>query len=212
MSDRFPTSYFSEETLRGCADRFTIPNRFYNADTAPMIRSGAVLTADERRYIQQELTYARMAEIWELYYKLTSFDINFLIPRLPITVVMQICDLNKADASALKRAGNTLRDIPTEEYNARVQACIAAQVNKVSEGNTYNFAQPKPDNTEHMTNLGKMRRFLNAKQVLKMPKDIGCHIHTVPEYLVKRAWTGPQFNTAYKKAKAFYPAPKQNPK
>lgn len=212
MSSRFPTSYFSEETLRGCADRFTIPNRFYSAETSPMIRSGAVLTVDERRYIQQELTNARMAEIWDLYYKLTSFDINFLIPRLPLTVVMQILNLNKADASALKRAGNTLRDIPVEEYNRRVQENIASSVTKAAEGNAFSFAPPKQDNTEHMANLAKIKRYLNAKQILKMPASLGQYIHTIPEYLIKRAWTGPQFNTAYKKAKAFYTAPKQNPK
>lgn len=198
----FPTSHFKQEDLECHADRFKIPSKFFNADHSPQVRSAMIFTEEEQRYIQQELTNQAMKETYEVYYNLTSFDAYFLVPRWPLTLVMELLNMRRSQASALKRICNTMNNIGIEEYNKRV-AAILQEKEATPEYMPTNIPI-KRDTSDLNAKLAQMRKYLNPKQCLKMPKDIGALIHEVPEYMVKRAWVGSQFTTQYKKMKAFY--------
>ena len=216
---RFPKSSFSMEVLEENAGKFDIPRMFKYVDRCPAIRNPAILTEDERKYVEQGIVRHRMDTIEELYTKkLTPFDAYFLVPRWPITVVMQTLELNKEMASVLKRLCNTMRDISPEEYNRRVLAKVQDDVINVTKNNRIKFngdgkvtveqliscttIELKPDYSHYNDIIARCKKYLTAKTIGKMPPDLGKEFVKVPEFLVKRAWQGPQFNTCYKKAVA----------
>lgn len=201
---KFPDSHFPVEMLEEHANRFVIPDRYFNPEYRPMFRTPMVLNVDEVRYIQQELTNAQINDVVNEYYQLSAFDRNFLIPRLPIGTVMKLLKCNKSIASAMKRLCNTLRDIDIDEFNRRIDKLLADQIEKTSIDDS-KLPPPKKDFSIYNEKLGKIKRYMNAKQCMKIPKNLGSTLHDIPKFLVKRVWTGPRFETMYTKMLSAYP-------
>lgn len=201
MPMMFPSSHFTQAKLEEYAGRFVIPDRYFNPEYAPITRSAAVLNHDELRYVQQELTNAQLELVMEMYYKLTTFDTTFLIPRVPINVAMGLLEMNKSLTSSMKRLCNTMRDMDVEEYNRRVTMKMKDDMSRAFADNTFTFNHPTPkqDMTVYAEKIGKIKRYLNAKNCLKIPKELGYIIREVPKYMVKRVWSGPRFETMYLK-------------
>lgn len=133
----------------------------------------------------------------EYYKKLTPLDAYILGPRLPLTVLAEITELDRESAVILKKMCNIMRDMPDEEYDQRISAHVASRCRQtVTERATDTSASSEDDITEK---IKKLKPYLSAKKIEALPDELASTLLDVPMYRLQKAWSGPQFKIMYKK-------------
>lgn len=191
----FPESIFSKDVLTRVAGRFTISDAYYNNDKT--IRNPDVLTKEEADEIRGEQSMFTFNTLVEYYKKLTPLDAYILGPRLPLTVLAEITELDRESAVILKKMCNIMRDMSDEEYDQRISAHVATRCRQiVAERATDTSASSEDDITEK---IKKLKPYLSAKKIETLPDELASILLDVPMYRLQKAWSGPQFKIMYKK-------------
>lgn len=201
----FPKSIFSTDDLWKVASRFTIDESYY--DGSILRRDPIVLTEAEQDKIFKGVGKMSKSILLDSYIKMTPFDAFLLGPRLPLPVVAELLDITRDEAHSMKLLCNTMRSMTEEDYQVR----IAAQSTPKQEDPTDERAEvinsgveSKFDMAAASEKLAKLRPYLDAKNVMKIPAKLQDDFVSMPQFMIQRAWKGPQFKTFYKKAIAHY--------
>ena len=206
----FPPSIFPTDMLNEVAGRFDFSAAYYSGDLPT--RDPKYLNEDEIRGIRGTITNAELEELFEYYRKLTPMDAYVLGPRLPTEALQRITGFTRVKTAALKRLCNLLRDIPTEEYDHRVQveadakAVVEAQVKAEKDAKKAADRKTKADLKEHQAKLlALVRPYLSPDRVMDITdEDTVRAFIELPIGVVKHAWNGLNFKDAYSEAKRFY--------
>lgn len=194
----FPPSIFDIDTLNRIAGRFTFSDAYYRHEIRT--RNPDVLTDAEVERIQMENSRFDYDRIVDIYRTFLPMDAYVLGPRLPSTVLADICGLTLQEAVMLKHLCNVMRDMKNNIYDQRIAELNATEPEIEEEGD---------DDTDDESSVGykelkrctmKVRPYLTAKKIMSMPPAVGEAFLKIPKYQVKAMWTGPMFDRKYDEA------------
>lgn len=194
VEKEFPPSIFSNDVLQQVAGRFDIDCAYYlNA----VKRTPDVIDPDKDG-IRHNLKDREIQEIFDYYKMMKPMDAYLLGPRLPTFILAEITGMDSAKATVLKLMCNILRDMPKDEYAARLDALKQPEPVKEEK-------KPEPPApVDYKPIIQKLKPYMSSSRIMSIPENLREDFLSLPKGIVKRAWTGTQFETAYKKALATY--------
>ena len=237
VEKNFPPSMFSKTTLEQVASGFTISDAYYKAQKIK--RRVDILTEEEIRKIRADVSVYMFDDVLNIYEKMKPMDAYILGPRLRLNDLARILNIRNPVAAALKRLCNYMRDLPEEEYNNRIakkdeeillrkashNPTLGRNENSTMDIDISSKEEEKPSepvndkpvdpnvqlaksNPEKACNI--IKPYLTIKNIMNMPENCQTIFISLPRHIVRKNWTGPQFNTWYKKALFAYSRKEEN--
>ena len=200
----FPASTATIGMLRECANNFRIPCSYYN-NTAEK-RDRRCLTSDEISIVQGNMNDAEYQEVLQLYDNMTPFDANFICKLAPSEAISKLYSITAKSAYCIKRLSNLILAIPQEVYQSRVEHLCAELPQDDNAGDvdpeeaepTFEDLYPQYKNKKDLQDaLTRIRPFMSAKNIDKLPKSMMEDFVRLPMYLIKNAYRGSNFSNAY---------------
>ena len=177
---------FSKATLNRVAGKFTLSDAYYMDDVKK--RPVSMLPEGEVSSIKGELTDTAFQLVLDIYTSMTPMDANLLGTRLPTTVLAEICGIDKSKAISLKKLCNFMRDMKPEVQQSPVEE-------EPSPPPVVESKKPKvPTMGEQKVINEKIRPFLNMRKLANMPVEYVEDFARTPRHILRKLWTGPQFN------------------
>lgn len=197
VEKKFPPSIFADDILKQVAGRFDLDYGYY---LDKKVRDPYVLDPDKDG-LRHNLSDKDFQKLLDYYATMQPLDAFLLGPRLPTYILVEITGLDTGMAVVLKAICNALRDMPEEEYQQRVKDREDADDEPETEEDT---KEPVMSFMDYKTSLHRLKPYLNANKVDKIPANLREEFLNIPKGIIKRVWCGAQFEQAYKQAVALY--------
>ena len=194
VEKQFPPSIFPVDILEQVAGKFDIDRAYYLECTK---RDPAVLNCDADGF-RHNLSDRDIQKIMDYYKTMEPMDAYLLGPRLPTFVLSNITGFDSSMATVLKLVCNHLRDMDDVEYNARLAKLNAEKAETVQS----EILPAEPTNYTAM--LRSVKPYLTPAKITHIPDELQNAFTVIPKAMIKRAWTGKQFEVYYKNAMALY--------
>lgn len=198
VEKKFPPSIFSLDVLNQVAGRFDIDSAHY---LTAKKRDPYVVDPD-KDFLRHGLSDKDITNVFEYYKTMEPMDAYLLGPRLPTFILAEITGFDHVTATVLKLICNLLRDMPDEEYDRRYDE----MTQRVAQKDDAKPIIQAEEQVDYKPIVQRLRSYLTQARITRIPEDLQEDFLSVPKGIIKRAWTGKQFELYYKKAVNLYTA------
>lgn len=198
----FPPSTFDQVTLSRVAKDYTLFEKYYPGPKQLEVRNPAVLTPDEIKEIRGDVGANRMKDLIAYYETFTPFDAWCLGPYLPTSTLSKMIGFTIRETAALKRLCTFFKGMSENAYRDRLDEMNKPDTSAPTQsGDSANRQLTQPQIREILT---KLSPYLTEDKIDKIPQKLRPDFLAVPQYAIKRAYTGKGFSTAYARAVSVY--------